>query len=249
MNKINVAARHIAISSVMIILVILFFCGYVNAESYTMKAPGTFYSIKLKQEEHSYYGYGPFSNFSLTTEGWACSERYADTTIYRIRDINRLIQPLAEAQQSLSNLEKILVQMGRDKVITLSKSNVQNVVYKAIGDAIKKAGFSSERDILQRADDLAKDTIEQGKNVNRMFGYYGDQDIFKQVDYGTPSSIWKVSKMEPDEPSSVVFVAQNCHQKHDLDAMINAIVSAARKLEEVTKSYIEARDKTLALGK
>jgi hypothetical protein len=249
MNKINVTARDIAILSVVIISVVLFLCRYVNAESYTMKAPGTYHSIKLKEEERSYYGYNPFSNFSLTTEGWACSERYADTTIYRIRDINRLIQPLAEAQHSLSSLEKALVQMDKDKVITLSKSNVQNVVYKAIGDAIKKAGFSSERDILQRTEDLAKDTIEQGKNANQMFGHYREQDMFKNVDYGTPSSIWKVSKMEPDEPSSVVFVAQNCYQKQDLEAMLNAIVSAARKLEEVAKSYIETRDKVLALGR
>jgi len=249
MNKIKVAVSHFAVLPVMIVFTVLVMCAYVNGESFTMTAPSTFQSIKLKQEEHSYYGSSPFSNFSLTTEGWACSERYAETTIYKIREINRLIQPLAEAQHSLTTLEKALIQMGRDKVIALTKSNVQNVVYRAIGDAIKKAGFSSERDILQRADDLLKDTIEQGKNVNQMFGYYGDKDLFKHVDYGTPSSIWKISKMEPDEPSTVVFVAQNCYQKQDLEAMLNAIVSAARKLEEVAKSYKETRDKTLALGK
>jgi hypothetical protein len=31
--------------------------------------------------------------------------------------------------------------------------------------------------------------------------------------------------------------------------MANAIVSAARKLEEITKSYVDTRDKVLALGK
>jgi len=249
MKKINIAERHIILRFFVIFIAVLLFYGYAGAETYTMKAPNTYHSIKLKQEERFYYGSSPFSNFSLTTEGWACSERYADTAINKIREINRFVQPLVEAQQVLSNLEKVLIQMGREKVITLSKSNVQNVVYKAIGDVMTKAGFSSERDVLQRADDVAKDTIEQGKDMNQMFGYYGNSDIFKHVDYGTPSSIWKISKMEPDEPSSVVFVAQNCYQKQDLEAMYKAIISAASKLEEVSKSYKETRDKVLALGK
>lgn len=249
MNRINVARRHLAISFFIVFSAVLFLYGYGEAEMHIMKAPNTFHSIKLKQEERSYYGSSPFSNFSLTTEGWACSEKYEETTINSIREINRLIQPLAEAQASLSALEKALVQMAKDKVITLTKNNVQNVVYKAIGDAIKKAGFSSEREILQQAENLIKNTIEWGKNLNQMFGYHGDKDLFKHVDYGKPSTIWKISKMEPDEPSTVVFVAQNCYQKQDLEAMLNAIVSAARKLEEVNKSYIETRDKVLALGK
>jgi hypothetical protein len=249
MDYVNMTKRRVFVSSILFVFGLLLLFGYALAESHTIKAPSTFHSIKLKQEERTYYGYNPFSDFSLTTEGWACGEKYADNTIYRIREINRLIQPLAEAQHSLSTLEKALIQMGRDKVITLSKSNVQNVVYKAIGDAIKKSGFSSERDLVQMAEDLAKDTIEQGKSASQTFGYYRDQDVFKHVDYGTPSGIWKISKMEPDEPSSVVYVAQNCYQKQDLEAMLNAIVSAARKLEEVLKSYKDTRDKVLALGK
>lgn len=106
--------------------------------------------------------------------------------------------PLAEAQGSLSALEKALIQMNKDKVITLTKGKVQNVVY----------------------------------TIN-----------------GTPSTIWKISKMEPDEPSSAVFSAQNCYQKQDLQAILNAIMGAARKLEVVNKSYIETRDKVFALGK
>lgn len=248
MDYINMTKRCVFFSSILCVFGLFFLCGQTLAESHTIKAPSEFYSIKLKQEERSYYGYSPFSSLSLTTEGWACSERYADTTINKIREINKLIQPLAEAQYSLSTLEKALIQMDKDKVITLSKSNVQNIVYRAIGDAIRKQNFSSERDMLERAENIVKYTFEEVKNLNQLFGLYAE-DIFKHVDYGTPSSIWKVSKMEPDEPSSVVFVAQNCYQKQDIDAMVSAIANAARKLDEALKSYKDTRDKALALGK
>lgn len=248
MNKIN---RHIAISSVMIISAVLFLYGFANAESFTIKAPSTFYSIKLKDEErsYSYYGSHPIDKLVITTEGWTCEERYADKTIYNIREMNRHIQFLAETEQLLKNLEKVLIQMGRDKIITLSKNTVHNVVYRAIGDAIKKHNFSSESDLIETAEYMSKNLIEQGKDVSQMFGQYRDQDTFKHVNYGTPSGIWKLSKMEPDDPAYVVFVAQNCYQKQDLEAMLNAIVSSARKLEEITKSYVDTRDKVLALGK
>ncbi len=220
----------------------------VDAASYNMKAPATFQSIKLTEQKQSWYG--PFSDFSFTLEGWACSERFSETTISRIREINRIIQPLAEAQQTLRNLEKVLVQMGREKLITLTKSNVENVVYRAIGDTIKKHGFSSEMALIDNADYLSKDSIESGKGgIKTVFGNYSDADLFKNVQNGTPSGIWKVSKMEPDEPSSVVFVAQECYQKADLEAMVNSIVTTAKKLEEVLKDYKDTKKKILALGK
>lgn len=248
MHKINKKSYCVVIYTIFALFGLSFFCSHATAESYTFKAPDTFYSVKLTQEDQ-YYSYSPFSSFNFKLEGWACGEKYADKTIFRIREINRLIQPLAEAKDALDNLEKVLVQMGKEKLITLTKSNVQNAVYTAIGNSIKKVGFTSEKSFIEKAESLARDTIEDGKSINRIFGYSEDRDIFQNVQYGTPSGIWQVSKMEPDEPSSVVFVAQNCYQKQDIEAMVSAIVNAARKLDEALKSYKDTKDKVLAIGK
>lgn len=235
------------------VVIMLFFLSIfqgvnVEAGSYSMKAPETFKSIKLPQDER--YTYNPFYNFSLTLEGWACGEKYSETTIYRIREMNRLIQPLAEAEKTLADLEKVIVQMGREKLITLTKINVENVVNKAIRDSINRHGFSSENSITSSAEYMINESTEIGKSgIARAFGYQNDEDIFKTVQYGTPSGIWKISKMEPDDPPSVVFVAQSCYQKADLEAMVNAIVSTAKKLEEVLKNYNDTKKKILALGK
>ncbi len=250
MKHIDKTRKSFTCSFIIFVFALLFLTVDVIAESYTFKAPETYYSIKLKQDERYYDPYDdPFRNLSITLDGWVCGKTFTDTTINKIKEINRLIQPLAEAKDSLGNLEKVMVQMGKEKVITLSKSNVQNAVYTAIANAIKKTGFSSEVSLVNRAESLSRDTLEEGKDISRLFGDYGDRDLYKNVYYGEPRGIWNLSKMEPDEPSSVVYVAQDCYQKQDIEAMANAIVSAARKLDEVLKSYKETRDRVLALGK
>jgi len=246
MDYVNMIKKRVIVSSILFIFALPLLCGHVLAESHTIKAPRTYYVINLKDDERSYT---LLDKLVLTTEGWACSAEYANQTIREIREINRYIQFFAEIEHSLQNLEKALVQMGHDKTITLSKANVHSYVNRTIRDAIKKRDFSSEEAVLERVKHMVKDTVEKEKDINQMFGKKRDLDLFKHVNSGTPGGIWKLSYIEPAELAWVEFIAQNCYQKQDLEAMANAIVSAARKLEEITKSYVDTRDKVLALDK
>jgi hypothetical protein len=244
MNNQNITKTFLVFISSLIIF-LSFTSGHkVDAASYTMKAPDSFYSVRLSQE--GYYQYNPFSNFHLTLEGWACDDKFAETAIYRIREINRLIQPLSETWKMLAQMEKVLDQMSRDKTMTLTKYQVESMVNKAIGDSIKKAGFTSEPTLIDVAESLSRDAIENARGgVSRFFGYWGDQNMFQNQTYDTPSGIWKISKIDPDDPPSVVFVAQNCYQKNDLETMMNSVVSAAVKLDEALTKYKETRDRLL----
>jgi hypothetical protein len=219
-----------------------------QAASYTMKAPDTYSFFTLQQAKEAYYAYNSFANFSLKLEGWACSEHYEETfsdrAINKVRAINLLIQPLASAQRSLDALEKALKQLDKDNLLT--KAKVESAVSSVVMESVNKAGFSSEHSLVERAESLAKDALANAKvGMNAVFGYWGEKNMFLSESYGQPGGIWKLSKIDQEEPS-VIYVAQNCYQKSDLDMMMNAIVSAAQKLEDALAKYKDAKKKALA---
>jgi hypothetical protein len=233
-----------------IVLVVVFcsvLCVYApeaEAASHTMKAPQTFSSVSLPPAD--YYGYDPLYGFSLNLEGWACSAKFAETTIHRIREMNRLIQPLAAIQVSFVQLEKVLSEANRDPSAALSKQQVEDVVYRTVSDYTKRAGLTGENDLLQRAESLWNDILEGAKaGYASFFEYWGQQDLFRSEYYGTPSGIWRISKMEPDTPPSAVFIAEDCYQKNDLDTMMNSVLSAGQKLKEAVARYQDAKKRIL----
>jgi hypothetical protein len=214
-----------------------------QAASYTMNAPEAFYSVKLPQDD--YYSYNPLYNFSLKLEGWVCSERFAETTIYRIREVNRLIQALSAAQTSFVQLEKMLAQAKAEKMAVLSRQQIENIIYKSIVESIKNTGLLSERIFIDRVESLSKEIVDNAKEgINKTFNYWGEQNIFQSIFYGTPSGIWKLSKMD-QEDRSVVFTAQNCYQKNDIDTMMNTIVSAGQKLQDALKQYKDTKNRLM----
>jgi len=228
---------------ILIVFLFLSMAWEVQAASYTMKAPEAFYSVKLPEEDS--YAYNPLYNFSLKLEGWACSERFTETAVYRIREVNRLIQPLLAAQESLVQLEKMLAQMNRDKTTALNKQQVQEMVYRSIAGSIKNSGFASERVLIEQTESLSKEIVENAKKgLSATFSQWGDRNIFESDFYGTPYGIWKLSKMDQDDRSAV-FIAQNCYQKNDLEAMMNAIVTAAQKLQQVSTKFNDTKKRVL----
>ncbi|MBP8698086.1 MAG: hypothetical protein KBH82_03525 [Syntrophorhabdaceae bacterium] len=236
MNKINV----ISVTSLLVfVMVFLSLPVVVNAdESYTLAAPKTHLDVTLPTN----------TDYEIIVEGWVCSSMIGgtnpvDETINMISRINKVIQPLVLAQQKLLDLEKVLIQMGRDKIITLSKNNVEVAVNKTVNDAMGSELRISEE--MERINDRLMD-----KNLNDVFGverYLEGKYIDSKL---SVSDIWKLAYItELDSPATAVFNAQDCYHRQDFLAMYNTIMNAKDKLQTAYQSYIKTKDKVLALGK
>ena len=233
----------------MIVLALLIFLLCVSGhdahgESYTMKAPDVMHSVKLPQNK--YFEDTPFAGFSLKVEGWACDERFAEMAVYRIKEINRMTQPLLTAVDALAQVERTLGQMGREKMNEAGRKRIKDTVEGIVADSVKRAGFTSEQLFTKKIESLSREVIKSSKGgINSFFGFPSKQNVFINETSGVPSGIWKLSKMEPDDPPTVVFIAQNCYRKNDLETMINSVVSAATKLDGALKNFRDMKKKVL----
>ena len=238
MNKINVIS---ATSLLVFVMVFLSLPVVVNAdESYTLAAPRTHLDVTLPTN----------TDYEIIVDGWVCSSMIGgtnpvDKTINMISRINKVIQPLVLAQQKLLDLEKVLIQMGRDKIITLSKNNVEVAVNKTVNDAM-----GSELRISEEMEWINDRLGIVGKDVDSMFGaerYFEDKHINRKL---SESKIWKLAYItDVGSPATAVFKAQDCYDRQDFLAMYNAIMNAKDKLQTAYQSYIKTKDKVLALGK
>jgi len=237
MNKINV----ISVTSLLVfVMVFLSLPVVVNAdESYTLTAPKTHLDVTLPTN----------TDYQIITDGWVCGNMLGgkgpvDETINMISRINKAIQPLVLAQQKLLDLEKVLIQMGRDKIITLSKNNVEVVVNKTINDAM-----GSELRISEEMEWI-NNRLANAKDVDSMFGaerYFENKQIDEKL---SESKIWKLAYIiDLGSPATAVFKAQDCYDRQDFLVMFNAVMNAKGKLQTAYQSYIKTKDKVLALGK
>jgi len=139
----------------------------------------------------------------------------------------------------------VLIQMGRDKIITLSKNNVEVAVNKTVNDAM-----GSELRISEEMEWINDRLGIVGKDVDSMFGaerYFEDKHINRKL---SESKIWKLAYItDVGSPATAVFKAQDCYDRQDFLAMYNAIMNAKDKLQKAHQSYIKTKERVLALGK
>lgn len=221
------------------------------AASGVIKAPATDAYIVLpgQGEEKDYDPYNPFDRFSVKVEGWACVEdqgkTFSDWAVDRVKEINLLLQPLAYARKSLSTVEMMLKETGLN--IVLSRKDIENIIDKVVAESLARAGFSSEKLLIDRATTLSASALEETKGgIRTVFGFTG-QDLFNNTYAGQPrkEGVWKFYGINEEVPS-ISYMAQNCYQESDLKMVINIVADAALKLEGAVKEYKEAREKALA---
>jgi len=215
-------------------------------ETHTLKAPETYLSINLPAKANAYSYYNPLSELTLEINGWACGHEIPDKVIFRLRNINYTLKLLTALNDSLQNIETSFKKGELGKV---GKDEIQHLVWAAIVETLKQTSFSSDRSLLESAENLIKEETEnKRRGMNNFFGYSNNYDMFAQKYYGRPGGVWTLAKMQPEEPPWAVFITEQCFSKSDLEMMFNSVFQASQKLQEALKLYQETKARVFAVA-
>ena len=216
-------------------------------ETHALKAPDTYLSIQLPGKEYAYSSYDPLSDLSLDINGWACGQHFLDNVVFKLRNINYTLKLLTVLNDSLQNIETSFKNGAFGKI---GKNEIQRLVAAATLDTLQQTPFSSERDLLERAENLiAEEAENKRRGMDNFFGGSKNHDLFAQKIYGKPDGVWNLAKTEPENPPWAVFVAEKCFFKNDLEMMFNSVSQASQKLQEALKLYRETKTSVLNVAK
>ncbi len=215
-----------------------------------VRAPQKDSFTKLPEQFSQKDGYGwPIrGNVGLSIDGWICTDTVAETTITTIQRLNKMTSDVVKFQNAISAAIKTLMDMEQKQQKPLELQFKKSVITKSIRDTVVVLNYYDESSLIDRAADEAGRILEKKKENLRNFFYLWGVAPEGQLrtDYG--SNAWgkeaKLWKMDA-EGYSVVYVLQNCYQKNDLEAMMNAQISAAEKLKIETDNYKEFKEAAL----
>lgn len=217
------------------------------SETYALHAPDTYLSIKLPAKTNAYSSSDPLSQITLDINGWACGQHFLDHVVFKLRNINYTLKLLTVLNDSLQNIETSFKKGAFGKI---GKNEIQRLVAAATLDTLQQTSFSSERDLLERAENLiAEEAENKRRGMDNFFGGSKNHDLFAQKIYGKPSGVWNLAKTEPEDPPWAVFVAEKCFSKNDLEMMFNSVSQASQKLQGALKLYRETKTSVLNAAK
>jgi hypothetical protein len=240
MHGLIVSKHGFKILLILTVIMFLLSSQVAQAAEYVIKAPVS--SAFLKGDEYQIQ--------HVVVQDWACRKRdsqgYADKVVGAIRDINLLVQPLEKARKLIEALEKALAQ-EKQQYARFTRYQLENMINDTIKGTVKKAGFESEKALVEKAEDLSKETMK--KIAHRIDDLFGSSAGFKVTYgfFGYDYELWKLAGTD-NNGADVVYVVQDCYQKKDMEAMAGAVESAARTLHDGATNFKNAKDKLLATG-
>lgn len=231
---------------VALVALLLFKDSFADSQTHTLKAPETYLSIQLPAKKNDYY-YNPISDLRVEIAGWACGQRFVDQVIVQLRNINYNLRLLAVLTDSLQQIENSFKKGELGKV---GKNEIQQLVSSSILTTLRSSSFSSERDFLERAENMIETETEHTRHgMNHFFGFSTNQDMFAHKIYGKPDDVWTLAKTQPEEPPWAVFVTESCFSPDDLKMMFNAVSAGVKDLQKALESYRKTKTRVLILAK
>lgn len=228
------------------IALLLFKDSFAGSQTHTLKAPETYLSVQLPEKNNDDY-YNPISDLRVEIAGWACKQRFLDQVIVQLRNINYNLKLLTTLTDSLQQIENSLKKGELGKV---GKNEIQQLVSSSILTTLRNTSFSSERDFLERAENLIDTETENTRHgMNNFFGFAKNQDMFAHKIYGKPDDVWTLARTQPEEPPWAVFVAESCFSPNDLKMMFNSVSAGVKDLQKALESYRKTKTMVLTLAK